>query len=222
MSTDKVDITFDTAASLSLSFSRRRPALYILVSPSAAAASTEITGTRSGMSEASISVPRRFEGDDTTCSSVTITLPPNFLIMSTIFLSPCTDSGFSPVTATEFLPTAPAHSQNAALDQSPSTDMLSGALKRPKTAYSIPIRRTSAPHRRRHSAVISMYEPDSTLPVSSTVPPPITGIASKSPLMNWDDTSPGIVKSLPFSLPRTLRGETPCADSAMPWRQSSS
>ena len=99
---------------------RSRSAPKMRVVPSAQAAAKASGGTRSGMSRAFSSMPRSRPGRTVTASPSVETSAPKRARIAAAARSPCRESGASPVTVTgEEI--APAVSQKAAFDQSPST-----------------------------------------------------------------------------------------------------
>lgn len=143
----------------SLSLMRRRPALMKRVSPSAKAATTERTGTRSGIWGALTVMPRSAPGRTVTASSVMETSAPKASRSFTTARSPWRESARSPVSVTP-LPRAPAQSQKALFDQSPSTSAAPGLLSRssPSTVNLRPssLRVILAPKSASTSSVMSM------------------------------------------------------------------
>ena len=91
------------------------------MTPGVAAATAAKTGTRSGISRASILVGTRGPGSTVTRSAAVRTCPPIAASTRQTALSPWRESRSIPVTVTPSPPSMPRQSQGAALDQSPST-----------------------------------------------------------------------------------------------------
>ena len=119
-----------TEAIRSLSFSRSLPIFRMRVSPSAAAAATDRIGTRSGICAPSISQPWRWPPEMVSRPFSRSTQAPIRSRIGTMAESPCTLSGESPVTVSPSSDSAPAVSQKAPLDQSPSAVTLPGVVYR--------------------------------------------------------------------------------------------
>ena len=147
--------------------------------------------------------------------------------------SPWIEEGVTPRTVTEWRPSAPALSQNAALDQSPSTTMAPG-VRYPwrsmvKTVSGSPpgvapsSMPTFTPNALRTASVRPIYGRLSISPVTAIwVSPSSKGAASNSPEMYCELTFPGSSKRPARMRPEVRRGSPVAPWNVQPAAMSSS